>query len=57
MSPSLPAGNHVLRYGLFTARGKEGGRAGVKVDCAEVAASRLLRADNNVKCIVDDGPA
>jgi hypothetical protein len=57
LSPSLPAGNHVLRYGLFTARGKEGGRAGVKVDCAEVAASRLLRADNNVKCIVDDGPA
>lgn len=44
----------MLKYGLLTASGKDGGRAGVKVDCADVTESKQLSVAKNDRCIVND---
>ena len=53
MPPLLPAGSHTLKYGLLTARGKEGGRAGVKVDTEAVIESKQLSAVKNKVCMAE----
>ena len=44
----------MLKYGLLTASGKDGGRAGVKIDCADVTESKQLNVAKNDTCIVND---
>jgi hypothetical protein len=54
LPPLLPAANHVLRYGLFTASGIAGGLAGEKVDWAEVRLmSSPLKAFSNERRILE----